>query len=266
MDYRQYPAPPDLAPWVECAWTLRGPMDPAGQTILPDGRMELVFHLGAPPATGPVGQPQPGALIAGQMNSALHLLPNGPMDAIGIRLHPEAGMALPGEIHSMEDVLGGWARRTREELGSMAGDRARVDAAYAGLRTLLASRSQPDAAVAASVRRIESAYGCGAMDRFVPPGLQSRQWQRRFLAAAGLTPKAFARVVRLQHLVALYRSGPGRRWADLALECGFFDQAHLANDFRSFSGQSPEAFFREGRGMVEFYRDGFFQDPARRSR
>jgi AraC-like DNA-binding protein len=64
--------------------------------------------------------------------------------------------------------------------------------------------------------------------------------------------KAFARIARLQRLVALYQSGQWRRWADLALESGFYDQAHLANDFREFAGQSPDAFFREGRGMTEF--------------
>ena len=61
MEYRQFPAPPDLAPWVECLWVLRGAMASEGQTILPDGRMELVFHFGTPPIR------QPGALIAGQM-------------------------------------------------------------------------------------------------------------------------------------------------------------------------------------------------------
>lgn len=25
-------------------------------------------------------------------------------------------------------------------------------------------------------------------------------------------------------------------WAELAVECGFYDQAHLANEFRAFSG------------------------------
>lgn len=123
----------------------------------------------------------------------------------------------------------------------------------------------PDAAIARSVQLIESSHGRGPIDRFVPDGLQTRQWQRRFLAATGLTAKTFARITRLQRLVGLHESGQFRRWADLALESGFYDQAHLANDFRAFTGQSPDSFFQGGRGMAEFYRDAFFQDTREAS-
>ena len=34
------------------------------------------------------------------------------------------------------------------------------------------------------------------------------------------------------------------RWADLAADCGTFNQAHLIKDFRKFAGSTPEAFLR----------------------
>ena len=77
-------APPDLARWVESLWILRGAIAPEGESILPDGRMELVFHFGEPPES------QPCALIAGQMTEALQLPSCRRMDALGVRLHPEA--------------------------------------------------------------------------------------------------------------------------------------------------------------------------------
>ncbi len=237
-----------------------------GQTILPDGRMELVFHFGAPPSAAAQDR-QPGALVAGQMTAALHLEPRGWMDALGVRLRPEAsGCLLPpvtlaGTFQALDVVFGSWARDTREQAGNQAIDIDRVRVVSARLRSLLAGAGAlPDAAIAHSVRLIEQSHGRGAMDRFVPDRLGTRQWQRRFAAATGLTPKAFARIARLQRLVGLHESGQFRRWADLALESGFYDQAHLANEFRDFTGQSPDAFFRQGRGMAEFYRDGFFQD------
>src|SRR5215475_11746592 len=37
------------------------------------------------------------------------------------------------------------------------------------------------------------------------------------------------------------------RWADLALDCGYYDQSHFINEFRSFSGLSPLEFLRRTR-------------------
>jgi AraC-like DNA-binding protein len=37
------------------------------------------------------------------------------------------------------------------------------------------------------------------------------------------------------------------RWADLALGCGYYDQSHFINEFRSFSGLSPVEFLRRTR-------------------
>jgi AraC-like DNA-binding protein len=45
----------------------------------------------------------------------------------------------------------------------------------------------------------------------------------------------------------------GIRWTDLALDCGYYDQSHFINEFRSFSGLSPLEFpqrTRHGRQRV----------------
>ncbi len=38
-----------------------------------------------------------------------------------------------------------------------------------------------------------------------------------------------------------------KRWADLALDCGYYDQSHFINEFRSFSGLTPLEFLRQTR-------------------
>jgi hypothetical protein len=260
VEYRQLAPPADLAVYVECAWLLRGSLGPPGQLILPDGRLELVFHLGELPANGNVRQPP--VLIAGRMVEALELHAHGPVQAVGVRLRAAAaGSVVPahllGPVEPMDGVLGAWATRTRDRLGN--GGLATL---WPCLRELMRESAAPDPVAAESVHCIEARHGRGPVEQFVVPGIGVRQWERRFTRATGFAPKAFARIARLQHVIGLYESGQ-RRWAALALEAGFYDQAHLTNEFRSFTGQSPQAYFHAGRGMTEFYRDGFFQDDRR---
>jgi len=77
-------------------------------------------------------------------------------------------------------------------------------------------------------------------------------WSRRWLCQAfgesvGMTPKRYSRLLRFQKVVRQVASGHRIDWADLALSSGFFDQAHLAHEFRAFSGLSPERFLAADR-------------------
>jgi AraC-like DNA-binding protein len=74
--------------------------------------------------------------------------------------------------------------------------------------------------------------------------LSERRFIEVFTAQVGLTPKAFARVQRFQRAMALSRSAAKPDWARLAIECGYFDQAHLIRDFVAFSGVSPTDYWR----------------------
>jgi AraC-like DNA-binding protein len=75
-------------------------------------------------------------------------------------------------------------------------------------------------------------------------GLSRQQFARRFCAAAGLHPKQFARITRFQTLVHALLSTDVSRWASVAPAVGFYDQAHMINEFRAFAGSPPTRFFR----------------------
>jgi methylphosphotriester-DNA--protein-cysteine methyltransferase len=75
-------------------------------------------------------------------------------------------------------------------------------------------------------------------------GLLPRTLRRRFTAQAGLTPKRFARVQRLQRLVRDL-DGPGPvDWAAMAARHGYADQPHLAGEFRDLVGVTPTGYLR----------------------
>ncbi len=71
--------------------------------------------------------------------------------------------------------------------------------------------------------------------------ISPRQLRRRFVDHVGYGPKRFARVARLQRVVAAARDEPGATIAALAAEAGYADQAHLAADCRELAGRPPSA-------------------------
>ena len=80
-------------------------------------------------------------------------------------------------------------------------------------------------------------------------GLSARQLRRLVLDHAGVGPKALQRVFRLQRFLHVAEQhSPGRRLADLAVELGYFDQAHLAREVKRLSGMTPTALLRHRAG------------------
>jgi transcriptional regulator GlxA family with amidase domain len=72
-------------------------------------------------------------------------------------------------------------------------------------------------------------------------GISERQLSRGFRAACGTSPKQYARLARVEKVVAARKSGLG--WTDVAYACGFTDQAHLIHDFGTIVGGTPAEFF-----------------------
>ena len=63
-----------------------------------------------------------------------------------------------------------------------------------------------------------------------------RHFSQVFRQEVGLTPKVWCRVQRFQQAVQQLHTGVDVRWAELAQDCGYYDQSHFANEFRAFSG------------------------------
>ena len=77
-------------------------------------------------------------------------------------------------------------------------------------------------------------------------GLSDRRFIQLFSQQVGLTPKLFCRVQRFQrvlrNIVSTAAADSNIDWPQIALTCGYFDQAHFIHDFRAFSGINPTAY------------------------
>lgn len=73
-------------------------------------------------------------------------------------------------------------------------------------------------------------------------GLSHRRFSQLFHDQTGLTPKAFCRVRRFQRVLRFIHAADEVEWTRVALDCGYYDQAHFIHDFQSFSGFTPTAY------------------------
>jgi AraC-like DNA-binding protein len=80
-------------------------------------------------------------------------------------------------------------------------------------------------------------------------GLSRRRFAQLFREQVGLTPKLYCRLHRFQDVLRQIALGASVDWADLALAGGYCDQAHLANEFRSFAGISPSSYLASERSL-----------------
>jgi len=102
-------------------------------------------------------------------------------------------------------------------------------------------------AVAAALKELQCVPQTRTLSDLVEHiGLSPRRFIQVFRAEVGLTPKLFCRIQRFQEVVRRIGRGQPVDWLDVALACGYFDQAHFIHDFRAFSGLTPTTYLAQG--------------------
>jgi AraC-like DNA-binding protein len=136
-------------------------------------------------------------------------------------------------------VCGPWVDELRDRLGSSASFAERVRHAD---HCLLQRRPAPSAhrGVAAAAHSLLAQSGALRISRLVEQsGLSARQFERRFAAHVGMSPKLYARIVRFEAALKRKKQAPGLRWTDVAHELGYHDQMHMVHDFARLAGATP---------------------------
>jgi len=253
MRYLELSSPPELTDLVHRIWFLE--TDQAtneAEPILPDGRPELIVHLGEPftlVASDGRQERQAEALFAGQLVSPLVVRSSAGGDVVGIRLRPEAVPALTGEsadrmtgrVPPLSDLAPRTSRALRDALRHAVGTRARVEA----IRRVLANlRRRPSPLVTQAARAIERAPNTAVTALARSLACSERTLERRFNAEVGVGPRALGRIVRFRRALRMIDAREGSL-ARVAARAGYADQAHLAREFRQLAGRPPSCFVEE---------------------
>lgn len=63
-----------------------------------------------------------------------------------------------------------------------------------------------------------------------------------FRDQVGVPPKTLARIFRFERACARIRRAGNEGWGEIALACGYYDQAHFNRDFREFAATTPTEY------------------------
>jgi AraC-like DNA-binding protein len=217
------------------------------ERVLPDGALRLIYlDDGSPQRDGPQ------LLVAGPTAAASLVRLRGRVHGLSFTLHTGAAAALfdmpARELTDLSVPLEALWRGEGHELPDRMAAQADTEAQVQTLLEALARRARPERLEAAraagrAVRAIQSAApGSGLRHTAAALGVGERRLQRIFHEHVGLAPKVVARLARLHQLLRALRHEPVPAWAELAPNLGFYDQAHLANEFRALSGLTPGEF------------------------
>lgn len=232
------------------------------ERILPDGCVELILNFGAEFSQHCEGRQelQPRNFLVGQMTGPIVISPTGAVQLIGIRFHP--GGTLPFlrlPLHEITDQvveLGSLSSKLERDL-LQAASAARslpekVNAIEEFLTGELLSRKHDSRLMTLAARIVESG-GLVSVDQLAnDAGISSRQLERRFLREVGLGPKLLGRIIRFQQVFRAVDQCDAA-WAVVAIECGYYDQAHLIRDFHQFARQTPAILFGQQSALTESF-------------
>ena len=129
-----------------------------------------------------------------------------------------------------------------EQLADSSSWESRLDL----LDTWFAAHEVPT--LAPEVRWLRQQIAASQGQARVEPLMDDTGWSRRhvterFRRQLGITPKAYARLLRFQHATNLLMEAcPGRTLADVAMAAGYYDQSHLTRDFAALAGMTPGTY------------------------
>ena len=236
--------------WASHALAYDEQIEPAHgviERVLPDGAARLIY-LERVHANGG----SPTLVLAGPTLSPVLVRQQGRVRGVSITLMPGAALALfdvparhlVDRAVPLRDLWPRVASDLADHLADQSDLRIAAHVLFNAIGRNAAGRSFDAARLATCALQIMQAGSGMETPRAIAHtlGLGERGLHQIFHDHIGLAPKAVSRLTRLQGLLRVLRRDPTPGWAELAPNLGFYDQAHLTNEFRAMTGLSPGQF------------------------
>ncbi len=254
----EYKPHPSLKPYIKSYWTLKSP-DMNGtvkqKQFLSDSGVKISFNLADPVQFGLAGSKPllvPKGCVSGPLTSNFRVSSSGCMNRFGIQFHPggaypfisEPAFELKDGFFDLEEIWGVHGKVLTKKIRSPElTTEERIQILEPFLLKRLEQIKKIDPGFEFAVGMILSRDGQITVDQLSrATRIGHRQLERKFKKKIGISPKLLCRILRFRNLFTEISNHPDESWASIAYGGGYYDQAHMIHDFKSFTGLSPSAF------------------------
>lgn len=224
---------------------------------VPTEIVPLIINFGAPVRLFDVRDPSRwddfGSFTTGAYDTYVLVGSNGPSGGLQVNLSILGARLFLGQplrelrnrAIALDDLFGADASRLVSELYDAPTWEARFTILDRELSKRMQAARPPSAAVSWTWRRLVESGGRARIQSIVDQvGFSQKHLIAQFREEIGLSPKTLARVLRFGRAVEIIKHGGGARLAEIAQDCGYYDQAHFSRDFHAFAGVTPTELVR----------------------
>jgi AraC-like DNA-binding protein len=83
-------------------------------------------------------------------------------------------------------------------------------------------------------------------------GYSQKHFINLFREQVGVLPKRYLKIMRFQKAIRAIENNQAIRWSNIALESGYYDQAHFIHDFKLFSGFTPHDYLKRKADLLNY--------------
>jgi AraC-like DNA-binding protein len=191
----------------------------------------------------------------------VNLTPLGAHQVLGLPMD-----TLANGVYALEDVLGRRGRDLVEHLRNLPDWETRFDTLDTFITCRVAAARTPSAGVEWAWQQLAATRGRARIGSLTSElGWSRQRLIHGFREQVGMPPKTVARILRFQRAVRILKAGRQVRWTELALDCGYYDQAHMIREFGEFAGRTPTEFMRQSLPLMVAWAEEE-ADPQRSAR
>lgn len=258
MESRKYKPAGPLSALVDCFWYWQGaPLTHTKERLMPNGETSVIFNLLEDPILLYDGEDTSrftshgSAVISGPRTNCFVIDTSQEERVFGIQFLPGGSFPffrppaseLKNTAVSLEYLWKGAARELRERLLAACTIDSMFVLAEKYLQAQLVRQLDLHPAVDYARQHFCRAPHLTTVASVLDQvGVSQHRFIDLFHDQVGLSPKAFCRVRRFQRVLLTVHGSREVDWAQVALDCGYYDQPHFIHDFRAFAGLTPAQY------------------------